>query len=176
MGQTPPDKRRIFLIVGRIVLGAVFIFAAYAKLRPQPNFAWSPSSVKVSVSLFALQVASYQLLPDWGVNFVARALPPFELFLGLWLLSGIALRYSSLFTTLLLGTFFLMMLRSFSLHQEISCACFGPGEKIGPKTLTRDGALVLLALGVTLAAFRAHKERAITPSHRATAPSPERAG
>jgi hypothetical protein len=35
----------------------------------------------------------------------------------------------------------------------IDCGCFGFGEKLGPRTLVRDGLLVLLSLAVAAAAF-----------------------
>jgi hypothetical protein len=108
--------------------------------------------------MFAMQVDSYQLLPVNAVNFVAHSLPPFELFLGLWLLSGIALRFSSLTTTLLLGGFFAVMVRTFALGLEVSCGCFGPGEQLGTKTLLRDGSLLALSLAVCVGAFLISRE------------------
>ncbi len=87
------------------------------------------------------------------MNFVAHTLPPFELFLGLWLLSGVLLPVSSLITTLLLGGFFSVMVRSYRMGLEINCGCFGPGERLGPGTLVRDGSLLALAIAVTIGAF-----------------------
>lgn len=144
---------RILLLAGRIVLAAIFIYAAYAKMKPPTNMKWSVGSVRVSLSMFAMEVDSYQLLPTAGVNFVAHTLPPFELFLGLWLISGIALRYSSVIATLLLAGFFTLLIRAYVLGQEISCGCFGPGERIGPKRLLIESAFFALALVVTIGAF-----------------------
>jgi putative oxidoreductase len=154
MSETAPTSfGRIFLLLGRVGLATVFLVAAYAKLKPQAGMQWSPASVKTSLAMFAMQVDSYQMLPVNAVNFVAHALPPFELFLGLWLFSGIVLRFSSLVTTLLLGGFFAVMLRTFALGLEVSCGCFGPGEQLGAKTLLRDGALFALSLAVCVGAF-----------------------
>src|SRR5271154_879005 len=102
---------RILLVLGRVVLAGIFLFAGYAKLKPQIAMPWSPASVKTSLAMFAMQVDSYQMLPASGVTFVAHALPPFEIFLGLWLLSGIGLRISSIVTSLLLTGFFSAMVR-----------------------------------------------------------------
>jgi uncharacterized membrane protein YphA (DoxX/SURF4 family) len=145
------------LLVARIWLAAVFIVAAYAKMRPQLNMPWSLGAVRTSLSMFAMQVDSYQMLPAPLVSAVAHFLPIFELALGLWLLSGIGLRWSSLIATLTLGTFFGVMVRSYALHLGIACGCFGPGEQIGPKTLTRDGSLLVLALLVLAGAFLARR-------------------
>jgi uncharacterized membrane protein YphA (DoxX/SURF4 family) len=150
------SKREIgstLLLLGRLALAGIFLFAAYAKLKPQVAMPWSPASVKTSLSMFAMQVDSYQLLSPSLVSLVAHLLPPFELFLGLWLLSGIWLRFSSLITTLLLGGFFSVMVRSYRMGLEINCGCFGPGERLGPMTLLRDGSLLALALAVTIGAF-----------------------
>jgi uncharacterized membrane protein YphA (DoxX/SURF4 family) len=150
---------RILLIAGRIVLAGIFIVAAYAKMRPQPGMGWNVNSVKISLSLFAMGVDSYEMLPPWAVGPLAHLLPPFELILGLWILSGIALRYSALVATLLVGGFIYAMTRAYMLHLGINCGCFGPGEQVGPKTLLRDGLMLPLALAVTIGAFVAGRGR-----------------
>jgi uncharacterized membrane protein YphA (DoxX/SURF4 family) len=164
---------RILLVVGRVMLGVVFLYAAYAKLKPQvPGMAWSAASVKTSLLMFAMQVDSYQMLPPTAVSRAAHLLPFFELALGLWLVSGVALRFSSLVTTLLLGGFFGVMLRTYALGLEISCGCFGPGEKLGTKTLLRDGTLLALSIAVTVGAFLLRRGKSQSP---AAQPAPQRA-
>ncbi|MGH9734289.1 MAG: MauE/DoxX family redox-associated membrane protein [Candidatus Acidiferrales bacterium] len=157
--KTQTSTGRILLIIGRLALAALFIYAAYAKMKPQMNTGWSAGSVRVSLSMFAMEVDSFQMLPPWAVNFVAHALPPFELFLGLWLLTGIVLRYSSLITTLLLAGFFGVLIHAYALGQEISCGCFGPGEHIGPERLLIEGCFLAVALAVTIGAFVSHRWR-----------------
>jgi uncharacterized membrane protein YphA (DoxX/SURF4 family) len=162
--MTPNDTRRnlapTLLLLGRLALAAIFLLAAYAKLKPQAAVPWSAASVKTSLSLFAMQVDSYQLLPPQLVSPVAHLLPPFELFLGLWLLSGVFLPYSALATTLLIAAFFATQVRTYRAGLEINCGCFGPGERLGPKTLLQDGAFLALALAITIGAFlQRHKSR-----------------
>lgn len=166
---------RILLLIGRLALAGVFLFAAYAKMKPQAGLPWSAASVRTSLSMFALQVDSYQLLPETLVSPVAHLLPPFELFLGLWLLSGIALRYSSLVTTLLIAGFFAVMVRTFALGLEINCGCFGPGEQLGKKTLLRDGSFLALSLAVTISAFLIRRRQAESAASDSTASVPQRA-
>jgi uncharacterized membrane protein YphA (DoxX/SURF4 family) len=129
------------LIFGRVALGAVFLYAAYTKLR-QP---WV---------LFAMSIQSYQVLPDGAVTLLARALPWFELLLGLWLVAGVALRYAAGLASAVLLGFFAVMLRAYFKGMTIDCGCFGFGEALGPATLTRDGVLVLLSLVLFWAAVR----------------------
>ncbi len=151
--------RRIFLLLGRLALAAMFLAAAYAKLKPQAAMPWSVASVRTSLSMFAMQVDSYQLLSPGVVSMAAHVLPFVELALGLWLLSGLWLRISSLITTLLLGSFFALMVRTYSLGLEINCGCFGPGEQLGKKSLLRDGSLLAFSLAVTICAFLTKRNR-----------------
>ena len=86
-------------LILRFILGAVFLYAAYTKLS-QP------------LSLFALSIDSYQLLPDYAVFAVAYTLPFVELGLGLLLLAGWGLRWVATAAAVILGTFFTLMLRA----------------------------------------------------------------
>lgn len=152
--KPPHNAGRILLLVGRVILAAIFLVAAYAKMKPQTGMPWTAGSIRVSLSMFAMGVDSYQMLPPWAVNAVAFLLPPFELFLGLWLLSGVALRFSSLIASVMIAGFIVAMWSAYQRGLTISCGCFGPGELIGPKTLVRDGLEYLpLAFAVTFGAF-----------------------
>jgi DoxX len=150
---------RVLLLVGRLALAAVFLFAAYAKMKPQTGMPWSVASVKTSLAMFAMGVDSYQLLSTSGVEFVSHWLPPFELFLGLWLLAGFALRYSALITALLLGGFFAVQFHVYLQGKEISCGCFGPGERLGPLSLLRDASFIAVALAIAVGAFMIHRRK-----------------
>lgn len=133
--------RRWLLRAGRVLLGAVFVYAAYTKLR-QPSM------------LFALSIDSYRLLPPWAVIVLARTLPWLEMLLGLLLIVGYQWRYAAAASSVLLVVFFGVMLRSHFKGLGIDCGCFGIGEALGPKTLLRDGLLVLLSLVLTWGGFR----------------------
>jgi uncharacterized membrane protein YphA (DoxX/SURF4 family) len=125
--------------VGRGILAAVFVYAAWTKLR-QP---WE---------IFALSIDSYGVLPEWAVIIVARMLPWFELTLGLLLLLGVWLVAVSSTVSLLLLGFMASMLRAWWLDLGIDCGCFGIGQAVSPGTLARDGALTLLSVGLTAGA------------------------
>jgi uncharacterized membrane protein YphA (DoxX/SURF4 family) len=160
---------RILLVIGRVALAAIFIYAAFAKMRPQPGMAWTPGSVRVSLSMFAMGVDSYQMLPPWAVSPFAHFLPPFELILGLWLLSGFGLRLSGLVSTALICAFVIAMWSAYRRGLTISCGCFGPGAQIGMKDLIRDGLIFLpLALAVSVGAFFTQRRRPGAPVNRST--------
>jgi uncharacterized membrane protein YphA (DoxX/SURF4 family) len=125
----------------RILLAAVFLFAAYSKL-------------KQSYLVFALSIDAYQLLPEWGVLFVARTLPWFELALGVGLLIGWKLRYFALAGMLLLLFFFAILVYSYGRGLTIDCGCFGVGEALSPQTLARDGILCLSAIALWILSGR----------------------
>ena len=138
--------RRAILVL-RLVLGAVFLYAAWTKLRQ-------------SYLIFAMSIDAYQLLPEWAVLVVARALPWFELAVGVLLLIGYGLRFAAIAASALLVMFFALMLRSYVKGQGIDCGCFGLGDAISGKTLLRDGSLLLAALLLTVAAFLRRREPA----------------
>ncbi len=152
---------KILLLIGRLILGGIFLFAAYGKLRPIGTDAWTPASFRitpaslsVSMMLFATQVDSYQLLPTWGVMFVSHTLPWFEFGLGLLLLSGLLLPWVSLITTLLVAAFFGIIVRTYFAGLHINCGCFGPGaEALTGWTIARDGLFLAIAAAVTIGAF-----------------------
>jgi membrane protease YdiL (CAAX protease family) len=102
-------------------------------------------------------------------------LPFIELAVGLWLLTGLWIRYSSLFATLLLAGFFALMVRTYSAGLEINCGCFGPGEKLGVKSLLRDGSLLAFSLAVTVCAFLARPKHG-DDSISAAVPTSQSAG
>ena len=165
MRETSPlNFQRTLLLLGRLALGVVFLYAAYAKLSPAGSKLFTVSSLRVSagtlgisISFFAVQIDSFRLLPLWAVNAFAHTLPFLELLLGLLLLAGWQLRWVSGFTSLLLLGFFSVMVRTYAKGLEINCGCFGPGEALGVKTLLRDGLLAALAITTTFIAFRAKR-------------------
>jgi putative oxidoreductase len=132
--------RRTILVL-RLVLGAIFLYAAWTKLRQ-------------SYLIFAMSIDAYQLLPEWAVLTVARVLPWFELIVGILLLIGYKLRWASAAGTALLVMFFALMLRSYIKGEGIDCGCFGLGDAISVKTLLRDGSMLAAALLLTVLAFR----------------------
>lgn len=131
---------RFTLVALRIALGAIFVYAAWVKLRDP----WQ---------LFAMSIDAYRVLPLGMVELTARVVPWLELALGLWLIAGFWLRVSGALVSLLLLTFFGLMVRAYAKGMAIDCGCFGPGEAISWKTLLRDGTLVAAALLVTTMAF-----------------------
>ena len=128
----------------RIGMAAVFLYAAYTKLSQ-------------SWTLFALSIDSYQMLPAWAVEGIARTLPWTELTIGILLLSGFLLPWVAAGASSLLAVFFGVMMRSYGKGLTIDCGCFGVGEALGPMTLARDGALLAACITLAVLAFRTRR-------------------
>ena len=133
-----------------LALGAVLVYAAWTKLRDP----WA---------LFALSIDSYQLLPQWAVILVARTLPWAELLLGLLLISGKWMRFSSAAVSALLAGFLATMAFTYFKRLQIDCGCFGSGDPISPRTLARDSGLLAAALVLTIMSFRRRAAAAPPP-------------
>ena len=150
------------MIAGRVLLGGVFVYAAYTKLR-EPFL------------LFAMAINAYKLVPEEAAVALARVLPWAELALGLVLIAGVLQRVGTLAATSLLGVFFTIMAHAYKPGQEgeqISCGCFGIGEAISPRTLARDGALLALSWALTIAAFlTARRKRLVEAGASSGAPA-----
>lgn len=118
----------------RVILAGVFIYAGYVKLRDP----WQ---------LFAASIASYDIVPMWAAEIIAKTFPWFEIALGAGLLIGWKLLPPSAVLTAMVLIFFNVMLwRAFLQGKEIDCGCFGPGETLTWKTLLRDGSMLAGAL------------------------------
>ncbi len=151
MQSSPFNLRRAIIWIGRLVLAGIFIYAGYAKLtlgmHPRPPLG-------VALTYFQLQVASYEILPTAAVYYVAHTLPFAEIALGIFLLVGWQLRVWATLVSLVMLAFFIAVVRSYALGMQINCGCFANPEPLTIKTVFRDGALVALALLMTIFAFR----------------------
>ena len=171
--SSPFNFRRIVMWLGRLVLGAIFIYAGYSKAF-LPNHTFWPFfflrfSISTNLANFALQVEAFKLLPAWEVQFVAHVLPFTEIALGLLVLTGWKLRiWGVLLTAIMLG-FFVAVLRAYLLHMDINCGCFATPEPINLKKVLEDAGLSALALLMTTFAFL----EARGPHPWGAAPKPE---
>jgi len=133
---------RVFAWLCRLGLAGIFIYAGVVKMFPP-----------IKRDLFMLDLSTYQLLPLWAIVAVAWILPPFEVALGLALLSGWKLRYAAVVSGLLLLLFIAVMTITYMRGIAANCGCFGDGEQIGPRTLLRDSLILLPAIFLTVYAW-----------------------
>jgi uncharacterized membrane protein YphA (DoxX/SURF4 family) len=150
----PAGRRyvQIALRIARVALGAVFLYAAYAKLHYAG--AWHLRDYHF---LFAFGINSYELLSPEAALLLARILPWTEVALGLLLIAGVALRWVGSITTALLVVFMFALARAAVLGLEINCGCFGESSTNPARELILDSALLLVSLAVTVGAFLSHR-------------------
>jgi uncharacterized membrane protein YphA (DoxX/SURF4 family) len=134
------------VFAGRLALGVIFVYAAYTKLR----MPWM---------LFGMTVDSYQMLPEWGVVLVARALPWVELLLGAMLILGVWARWAAAGASALLVVFVCAIVRAYTMDLQINCGCFGTNEPITKFTILRDAGFLAASLILTVLAFIANRRR-----------------
>lgn len=135
------SKRRILALVLRLLLGSVWLYAAYTKFRE-------------SWLLFAMSIDAYRMLPQWAVLALARSLPWIELAIGILLVAGLALRYVSIAGAAILSVFFCVMALAHAQGLGIDCGCFGPGDQLSGWTLLRDGTLLAAAIALVYLSWK----------------------
>jgi putative oxidoreductase len=142
----------VLLTIARILLGAIFIYAAYAKLHF--NGAWH---LRDYYFFFAMGIDSYKMLPLIVVQWMAKVLPWVELTLGAMLVIGAGVRWAGLLASALLVIFMVALAHAALGGLEINCGCFG-NNSVKPSTeLARDVGLLAVALAVTVGGFLSHR-------------------
>jgi uncharacterized membrane protein YphA (DoxX/SURF4 family) len=172
MQSSPWNLRRAVIWIGRLVLGCIFMYAGYSKVFLPNSNLWPFFILKFSISMnmsnFATQVEAFKMLPDWGVQFVAHALPFTEMILGLLVLIGWRLRIWAPVLTLIMFGFSFVVLRAYLLHMNINCGCFATPQPINLQKVLEDAALSGLALLMTIFAFQeAHQPHPWTAPQKA---------
>jgi putative oxidoreductase len=122
----------------RLYLSAIFLFACYHKIgNPQA---------------FALDVATYQILPLGLVNLMAIVLPWVELAAGVMLLIAWRTRAAALLVTGMMVMFIVAISLALARGLDMSCGCFasqGAAEDpISWHTIVRDLGWLFLGLYV----------------------------
>jgi len=134
----------------RILLGAIFIYAALLKIADPVAFAGS--------------VAAYKILPYFASYLTAAVLPFVELTCGLLLVCGYRVRGGALIIGAMNLVFMIALSTAILRGLDIDCGCFKQGgAKTTPWTaLLRDA--VFLAMTVFVLKVEARKSNDSTPS------------
>jgi putative oxidoreductase len=125
-------------LAARLYLGSLFLLACWHKL--------------LDPHAFAVDIATYQVLPLALVNPMAIVLPWVELVAGLLLVLGLRTRAASLLVAAMLAMFTAAIAVAVARGLDVACGCFasqGAAEDpISWRTIVRDTAWLLLALYV----------------------------
>jgi len=125
----------------RLYLGWVFLLASVHKIAP-------PGS-------FALDIATYDILPLSLVNALAVTLPWVELAAGAMLVLGLRVRGASLAVAGMMAMFSAAIVVALARGLDMSCGCFASQaaaeeDPISYLTLVRDGGWLALAVYLLL--------------------------
>jgi uncharacterized membrane protein YphA (DoxX/SURF4 family) len=121
--------------VCQVVIGALFAWAALAKLGDIPGF--------------ARQVHGFRAVPLAMENLVALTLPWIELVAALGLTMGVRARASAIVVLGMLATFTVAILAALARGLDIDCGCFGTADaaRVGAvKVMQNAGMLVVAAV------------------------------
>ena len=120
-------------LVLRLYIAGLFIYAGMVKINYTAEFAET--------------IASYRMVPYWGVNVMAITMPWIELISGILLICGIRVRSAIVVTGTLLVMFTVGVAVNLIWKAPIDCGCFHTlGDTISWKTLVRD--LIWIAMAV----------------------------
>ena len=130
----------VLALAARVYLGTIFLLACWHKLA-------EPGS-------FALDIATYQILPLALINPMAIILPWVELFAGAMVFVGFRTRAAALLIAGMMAMFLVAISLALAKGLEMSCGCFASQgaveDPISWRTIVRDSAWLLLALYVLL--------------------------
>ena len=125
-------------LAARVYLGAVFLLACSHKI--------------LHPDAFAVDVATYQILPLSLVNLFAITLPWVELGAGLMLVLGFRTRAGALLVTGMMAVFLAALVIALAKGLDMSCGCFASqgaeADPISYRTVLRDLGWLALALYV----------------------------
>jgi len=130
----------VLAMAARLYLGIIFLLACWHKI--------------LEPAAFALDIATYQILPLGLVNLQAIVLPWVELAAGLMLLLGFRTRAAALLVAGMMVMFTVAISIAVAKGLDMSCGCFasqGAAEDpISWRTIARDGSWLLLAVYVVI--------------------------
>ena len=124
-------------LLARLYMGYVFVGASVHKIA-------NPGS-------FALDVATYQLLPLPLINITALVMPCTEYLAGAMIIVGFRTRAAALLLSAMMVVFMISLGWALHLGLDMSCGCFASaseGDSISGLTMLRDAAWLALCLYV----------------------------
>jgi uncharacterized membrane protein YphA (DoxX/SURF4 family) len=124
----------------RLYIGGLFVYASWHKI--------------VHPELFALDVATYDILPLVLVNPMAIILPYVEFIAGVMLIVGFRTRAGAVLVTGMLIMFTIALALALAKGLDVACGCFASQameeDPISRMTLLRDFLWILLAVYILI--------------------------
>jgi hypothetical protein len=148
------DRGRGLLVLFRLVLAGMFLFAAVPKLLDPVTF--------------ARDIDNYRMLPDALIGPLALMLPVAEIVIGLALVTGVYARGAAITAGILLVGFAIGMVQAIVRGIDLDCGCFGhfAEAQVSWWTVARNATLTLMAVTVAMG-----PDMPLWPLRRKPAPS-----
>ncbi|MBN2339839.1 MAG: DoxX family membrane protein [Deltaproteobacteria bacterium] len=132
---------RWLALPARLYLGGVFIWASLHKIALPETF--------------ALDVATYNIVPLYLINLMAICLPWIEIISGAMMVAGYKSRASAWMITGMMVMFLTALLIALSNGLDMSCGCFASstmeeGDAISTATVFRDVSWLVLGIYILL--------------------------
>ena len=106
------------IVIIRILLGIIFIYASYDKI--------------LDPGKFARDITNYHLIPMGFENLIALIIPWLELFIGIGLVAGLMVDGASMISGGLMALFIIFILQATLRGFNIECGCgLKEGEMVG---------------------------------------------
>ena len=134
-------KNKTLLVVFRLVLGGLFVYAGIVKVLDPLDF--------------AQDIRNYRLVGQALSFLAAVVLPWLEILAGVALAAGVWKRASALIITGLLVFFILLTLFTIARGLDVECGCFGAlSRKSGFGVILEDLGMLFMGLGLLFAPER----------------------
>ena len=124
-------KLSTVLLFLRVLLGGLFVFAAYSKMKPpDPD-----NPMDNPILLYSMSVEAFQVLPPQLIEAGTFTIPWVEMLAGIMLILGVWTRPASLVLVGLVGTFMWLIKDALaSGNIDLNCGCFGGSALLCPET------------------------------------------
>lgn len=131
-------KNKTLLVLFRLVLGGLFVYAGVVKVLDPLDFAQN--------------IRNYRLVGQTLSFIAAVVLPWLEILAGVALASGVWKRASALIISGLLVFFILLTLVTIARGLDVDCGCFGAlSRKAGLGVIVEDGLMLFMSLAILFA-------------------------
>jgi putative oxidoreductase len=128
-------RNKYILLVLRLIVGGVFLWAGILKIFDPLEFAQA--------------IANYRIFPRVITVFLALVLPWLEVICGVFLILGIFRNASSLLVSCLLAGFLILIASAILRGLDIDCGCFGRlSQKADYKLILSDSLLLFFSLNI----------------------------
>jgi uncharacterized membrane protein YphA (DoxX/SURF4 family) len=136
--------------IGRLILGGIFIYASIDKIAFPGDF------TKV--------VQAYSFIPEFLINPVAIILPWIELIAGIFLITGMFIRHTTLLISFLLIIFLINTTIGFTTGTLQECGCFSKSQFLFTNSIALIEIRDSMLLVISILLFLSSKPKAAYPA------------